>query len=168
MLTSADCVSEHGDRFTSVVAPLLPEVDLLFANDFEAEKITGLDLGRGAKLDRAMVENAGLALLKRGVREWVVIHFPEGVFAISAGGERVWQASVRLPATEIAGTAGAGDALASGVIYGWHEGWPMQRALELGVCAAAASLRHPTCSDAVGSLDECLGLGARYGFGVIG
>lgn len=45
--TSADCVSEHGERFTSVVAPLLPEIDLLFANDFEAEKITGLQLGRG-------------------------------------------------------------------------------------------------------------------------
>ncbi|HTO03124.1 MAG TPA: carbohydrate kinase family protein [Opitutus sp.] len=165
--TSADCVSEHGDRFTSVVAPLLPEVDLLFANDFEAEKITGLQLGRGQTLDPAAVEAAGGELLRRGVREWVFIHFPEGVCACSAKGERVWQASVKMPVNAIAGTAGAGDALASGVLYGWHEGWPMQKALELGVCAAAASLRHPTCSDAVGSLDECLGLGAQYGFQVM-
>jgi sugar/nucleoside kinase (ribokinase family) len=164
--TSVDCVSEHGDRFKSVIAPLLPEVDLLFANDFEAEKITGLSLGRGAKIDARAVEAAGRAMLKRGVREWVVIHFPEGACACSAGGESVWQASVQLPATEMAGTAGAGDALASGILYGWHEGWSMPRSLELGVCVAAASLRHPTCSDAVGSLAECLALGTRSGFGV--
>ena len=76
----------------------------------------------------------------------------------------MWQASVKMPASEIAGTAGAGDALATGVLYGWHEGWPMQRALELGVCTAAASLRHPTCSDAIGRMAECLALGARFGF----
>jgi sugar/nucleoside kinase (ribokinase family) len=163
--TSADCVSEHGERFKSVVAPLLPDLDLLFANDFEAEKITGIKVGRGANLAKAKVELAGSELLKRGVREWVIIHFPEGVCACSAAGERVWQASVKLPASEIAGAAGAGDALATGVLYGWHEGWPMQRALELGVCTAAASLRHPTCSDAIGSMAECLALGARFGFG---
>ena len=166
LVTSADCVSEHGDRFKSVVAPLLPEIDLLFANDFEAEKITGLNLGRGAQLDRSAMEAAGRALLARGVRQWVIIHVPEGVFACSTKGETVWQASVRMPAAEIAGTAGAGDAVASGVLYGWHENWPMQRALELGVCAAASSLRHPTCSDAVGPFAECLGMGERLGYGL--
>lgn len=164
LVTSADCVSEHGDRFTSVVAPLLPEIDLLFANDFEAEKITGLTLGRGATLDARGLEAAGEALLQRGVREWVIIHLPEGVFACSARGEKVWQGSVAMPPSEIAGTAGAGDALATGVIFGWHEGWSMQRSLELGVCTAAASLRHSTCSDAVGSLAECRAMGERLGF----
>jgi sugar/nucleoside kinase (ribokinase family) len=162
--TSADCVSEHGDRFKTVVASLLPEVDLLFANDFEAERITGLSIGRGEDLRRSAVEAAGDALLKRGVREWVVIHFPEGVCACSTKGEKVWQTSVQVSVADIAGTAGAGDALASGILYGWHEGWPMQRSLELGVCAAAASLRHPTCSDAVGTLEECLSLGGKSGF----
>jgi hypothetical protein len=40
----------------------------------------------------------------------------------------------------------------------------MARALELGVCTAAASLRHPTCSDAVVPVAECLALGAQWGF----
>jgi sugar/nucleoside kinase (ribokinase family) len=164
LLTSADCVSEHGNRFESVVAPLLPEIDLLLANDFEAEKISGLSLGRGSDLNREAVEAAARALLQRGVRRWVVIHFPEGACACSAEGEVVWQGSVNFPTAEIAGTAGAGDALASGVLHGWHEEWPMQRSLELGVCAAAASLRHPTCSESVGTLGECLDLGRRWGF----
>ena len=164
LVTSADCVSEHGDRFKLVITPLLPEIDLLFANDFEAEKVTGLSLGRGASLDKKAVEAAGRGLLERGVRQWAILHFPEGAYACSADGQSVWQSSVRIPASEIAGTAGAGDALASGVLFGWHEGWSMQRSLELGVCAAAASLRHPTCSEAVSTVDECRALGQKWGF----
>ncbi len=137
---------------------------MLFANDFEAEKLTGVSLGRGERLDRAAVEAAGAALIERGVREWVVVHFPEGVCACSAAGETVWQPSVALPAAKIAGTAGAGDALAAGVLLGLHEGWPMTRCLELGVLAAAASLRHPTCSEAVETVEACGELGRRYGF----
>lgn len=164
LATSLDCVSDPGERFQTVVAPVLPAVDVLFANDFEAEKLTGTALGRGDRLDRGAVEAAGAALVKRGVREWVVVHFPEGACACSAAGEMVWQPSIALPAAEIAGTAGAGDALAAGVLLGLHESWPMTRALELGVLAAAASLRHPTCSETVGSMESCAELGRRHGF----
>ena len=163
LITSADCVSEAGTRFRSHVAPVLPEVDVLFANDYEAEQLTGLTLGRGATLDRRAVEDAARALLALGVRTWAIVHFPEGVCACSAAGETVWQPAVRMPPAAIAGTAGAGDALASGILLGLHEAWPMARALELGVCAAAASLRSPTCSDAVASATECLALGRGHG-----
>ncbi len=163
LITSADCVSEAGTRFRSHVAPVLPEVDVLFANDYEAEQLTGLTLGRGATLDCRAVEEAARALLALGVRTWAVVHFPEGVCACSATGEIVWQPAVRMPPAAIAGTAGAGDALASGILLGLHEAWPMARALELGVCAAAASLRSPTCSDAVASATECLALGRGLG-----
>ncbi len=161
---SLDCVSEPSERFQSVVAPVLPLVDVLFANDFEAEKISGVTIGRGDTLRGAAVEEAARRLVGLGVREWAVVHFPEGACACSAAGEVVWQASVALPASEIAGTAGAGDALAAGVLLGLHEGWTMARALELGVAAAAASLRHETCSEAVSSEADCLALAERYGF----
>jgi sugar/nucleoside kinase (ribokinase family) len=164
LLTSVDCVSEAGARFRTHVAPVLPEVDVLFANDFEAEQLTGINLGRGATLDRAAVGRAARALIGLGVRAWAVIHFPEGVCACSSAGEVAWHASVRVPAATIAGTAGAGDALASGILLGLHEVWPMGRALELGVCAAAASLRSPTCSDALESADACLAAGRALGF----
>jgi len=142
----------------------LPEVDVLFANDFEAEKLTGLMLGRGESLRREAMVEAGRLLLARGVREWVVVHCPEGVCACGAGGEAIWQPSVRMPAAEIAGTAGAGDALAAGVLLELHEDRPMERALKLGVCAAAASLRHATCSEAIEAAAESLRLGERFGF----
>jgi sugar/nucleoside kinase (ribokinase family) len=164
LVTSLDCVSENSDRFRSVVAPVLPEVDVLFANDFEAEKLTGRVLGRETGLDRAAFAAAAGDLLARGVRRLVVIHAPEGVCAVTAEGAAHWQPGVALPAGHIAGAAGAGDALAAGVLLGLHEGWALPRCLELGVCAAAASLRHPSCSEAVGPIVDCLALGHRLGF----
>ncbi len=162
--TAIDFVSAAADRFTGTARPLLPLVDVLFVNDYEAEQLTGLALGRGEALDRAAVRTAARRLLDAGVQDCVCLHFPEGAYLVRREGGDHWQPSVRLPASAIAGTAGAGDAFASGVLYGLHEDWDLARAAELGVCAAAASLRHPTCSDAVVSADECLALGRTYGF----
>jgi len=162
--TSLDCVSENSDRFQSVVLPVLPEVDVLFVNDFEAEKLTGLTLGRGETLDRGQVEAAGRRLLAAGVRDWVVVHYPEGACAVGRDGTVQVQGSVRLPPAEIAGSVGAGDAFAAGVLHGLHEAWPMARCLELGVGAAAASLRHPSCSESIVPVAACLALGAQHGF----
>lgn len=162
--TSLDCVSDHGMGFQSVVAPVLPEVDVLFVNDFEAEKLTGLSLGRGETLRREAIVEAGRMLLTSGVREWVVVHCPEGAGACGASGEIIWQPSVRMPAEQIAGTAGAGDALAAGVLMVLHDGGEIGAALKLGVCAGAASLRDVTCSNAVDGAASCLRLGERFGF----
>jgi sugar/nucleoside kinase (ribokinase family) len=164
LCTSVDCVSARPQLFSRLVAPVLPEVDILFANDYEAEQLTGLQLGRGASLDRDAVLAAARQLLALGVREWALIHFPEGVAACSAQGECHWQPAVRMPPAEIVGTAGAGDALAAGILLGLHEDWPLPRCLELGVCAAAASLRDGTCSQAIESVEACLALGRQHGF----
>jgi len=159
-----DCVSVEDDRYRTVVAPVLPLVDVLFANDFEAEKLTGLALGRGTALSRPAVEQTARKLIALGVRGCAILHFPEGVCACSAAGDVVWQPAVRVSQAEIAGTTGAGDALAAGVLLGLHDDCPLQRALELGVCAAAACLRHASASASVGSVDDCLRLGRQWGF----
>ena len=164
LTTSLDCVSDNSDRFHAIVIPVLPHVDVLFANDFETEKLTGHPLRNGAAIDRGAVEQAARSLVQFGVRDWALVHFPEGACACSASGRIVWQPSVNVPAAQIAGLAGAGDAFAAGVLYGRHEDWPMAPSLELGVCAAAASLQHPTCSESVRPADECLRLGGQFGF----
>jgi sugar/nucleoside kinase (ribokinase family) len=166
LVTALDCVSAAGESFRTTVAPVLPEVDLLFVNDYEAEQIAGLSLGRGAALDRGAVAAAARALVDMGVRGWAVLHFPEGACACSRSGALLWQPAVRVPGALISGSAGAGDALAAGVLLGVHEGWPMERSLELGACAAAASLLHPTCSDGVLPHGDCLAFGREHGFGL--
>lgn len=165
LTTMLDCVSENSGRFQAVVKPALPEVDIFFVNDFEAEKLTGLRFRAGpSSVTRAPVEAAAAALLTFGVRRWVVIHFPEAVLAM--GPDRVphWQPSLAVPMGQIRGTAGAGDAFAAGVIFGLHEDWPMVDALRLGVAAAASSLSHPTCSEGVLPYRECGKLAERYGY----
>jgi len=164
LTTSVDCVSESGERFRDVIIPTLSCVDVLFANDFEAEKIAGVGLRHKGVIDAASVGQAARKLLRHGVRQWVVIHFPEAVYACSASGEGFWQPGVKVPAAEITGSAGAGDALAAGVLYGLHEDWPMQDSLRLGVCAAALSLSHPTCSEGVRPADVCLEAGKSRGY----
>jgi len=168
LTTSVDLVSENSDRFAAVVRPALPEVDVLFANDFEAERLTGRPLRRDGRIDRARVEEAARELVGQGVRDWVILHFAEGACAVSARGERHWQPSLLLPPGEIRGTAGAGDAFASGVLYSLHSGRGLGEALRLGVCVAAGSLTHPTCSEGVRPAADSMRLDERWGFRTIG
>lgn len=164
LTTSLDCVSESSNRFASVVTPVLPQVDVFLANDFEAEKITGIAVRKGERLDRAGTEAAARRLMELGVREWVALHFPEGACACNRQGEVVWQGSLRVPRSAIRGAAGAGDAFASGVLWGWHEGQDLAWSLKLGVGAAAACLRDPTCSGSIPTVADIEALARAWGY----
>ncbi len=163
MTTSLDCVSDNSDRFVPVAKPALPHVDYFFANDFEASRLTGIPLLEAAASDPEKLAAAATQLLTAGVRQWSIVHSAHGVLAASATGSH-WQPAARVAPVDIKGAAGAGDALAAGILLGLHEGWPMPRCLRLGVCAAAASLYDATCSAGVRSIDACLRLGDELGF----
>ncbi len=163
--TSVDVVSEDGDRFARIVTPALKYVDYCILNEIEAGKTAGFKIRQpDGTLDTVSLRHAAGALLQQGVRELVVIHFPEGSFARTRKGEDVWQSSLNLPEKYIAGTAGAGDAFCAGVLFGLHEGWDLKRCLEAGVCAAAASLSEPTCTGGMKPLAACLALAKKYKF----
>jgi len=162
--TSVDAVSEDSDRFTQIVPPALRYTDYCILNEIEAGKSTGFTIREAnGSLNTAALRHAAGALLQSGVRELVVVHFPEGSFARTRQGEDFWQASLKVPDKLIAGTAGAGDAFAAGVLLGLHEGWVMPKCLLTGVCAAAASLSHPTCTAGVKPLSATLKLAQQFG-----
>jgi sugar/nucleoside kinase (ribokinase family) len=162
--TSVDVVSEDSDRFARIVLPAVKFAEYCILNEVEAGKTTGFKIREaGGALNTVSLRHAAGALLQAGVRELVVVHFPEGAFARTRKGEDFWQSSVSLPAKQIAGTAGAGDAFAAGVLMGLHEGWDLQRCLLTGVCVAAASLSHATCTGGVKSLPAALKLGRKFG-----
>lgn len=163
--TSVDVVSEDSDRFAKIVGPALKHVDYCILNEIEAGKTTGFKVRRpNGRLDTVALRHAAGALLQQGVRELVVIHFPEGGFARSRNREDVWQSSLKLPANYVAGTAGAGDAFCAGVLLGLHEDWDVKRCLLTGVCLAAASLSDATCTAGVKSLKTSLALAKKYRF----
>ena len=165
MKTSVDVVSEDSDRFSRIVTPALRYVDYCILNEIEAGRTTGFKIRQpDGQLDTVALRHAAGALLQQGVRELVVIHFPEGGFARTRKGEDVWQPSLKLPDKFIAGTAGAGDAFCAGVLLGLHDGWDLPRSLHTGVCVAAASLSDPTCSAGIKPLSACLSLAKKYGY----
>lgn len=162
--TSLDCVSTARGDAAAAAAPVLPHVDVLFANELETQMLTGVSLENNGIVDRSAVARSARQLLSAEVREWVCVHFPAGVLAVNREGAEVWQPSVRVPAAAIRGAAGAGDALAAGVLFGLHEGWAMPECLRLGVCAAAACLHDVSCSGGIRPVPDSLRLGERFGW----
>jgi sugar/nucleoside kinase (ribokinase family) len=161
--TSVDVVSEESDRFNRIVVPALRHVDYCILNEIEAGKTAGFKIRQAnGQLDTVALRHAAGAMLQCGVREVVVIHFPEGGFARTRKGDDYWQSSLNLPAKYIAGTAGAGDAFCAGVLYGLHEEWDLGKCLRTAVCAAAASLSHPACTAGMKSLSAVQALAKKY------
>jgi len=162
--TSVDVVSEDSQRFASVVLPALPQVDYCVLNEFELERTTGIPTRPDGNIDGGAIRRASEQLLNAGVREWVIVHFPEGATALGANGTFCHQPSLQLPQGIIVSTVGAGDAFAAGVLLGLHEGVKIQDALEYGVTAAASCLFGAGTSEHLMSLADCLALKRKFGF----
>jgi sugar/nucleoside kinase (ribokinase family) len=163
-ITSADVVSEESDRYARIVLPALPYLDIVFLNEFEAARILSFEIRQHGQIDVPTLLNTAEVLVAAGVRRWIIIHFPEGVFAASKDGQRIFQPSLRLPRDWVKGLAGAGDAIAAGVLLGTHDELPMEQSLIFGICTAAASLRHPSCTEGIESIDRCLALSHELGY----
>ena len=161
--TSIDLVSEDSDRFKSVVMPALRHVDYCFLNEFELERTTGVAVRQSDGINPVALQEAAGLLVAAGVREWVVVHFPEGACALGRDGRMRLQGSLCIPQSRIIGTVGAGDAFAAGVLYGLHEELPIESALLGGICAATACLCGAGASDGIRSLKECLELETEFG-----
>ena len=163
-VTSADVVSEESDRYRRIVFPALRHLDLLFMNEFEAGRMVNSKIRAGDTIDRAALVSTAETLVKTGIRQWIIIHFPEGIFAMSSGGEQLYQPSLKLPADRIKGATGAGDAVTAGVLFGYLQGLSIETCLRYGVCAAAAYIDHPSASDGVHPLPKCLELADELSF----
>jgi sugar/nucleoside kinase (ribokinase family) len=163
LVTAVDCVSKQHPDYGKIVAAALPHTDLFISNEVECGRILGRDLQQEGKLDVAAATEACRELLAKGVRQAVVIHAIEGAVAVTKDGAAFHQRSLQVPAEAIQGATGAGDAFAAGFLYAWHEGKSMPEALQWSVAAAACCLSHPTTSDGMKPLQECLELITRYG-----
>ena len=163
-ITSADVVSEESDRYRQIVFPALRHLDLLFMNEFEAGRMVDSRIRTGDGIDRDALLSTAHALVQAGVRQWVIIHFPEGILAMSPTGKRIFQPSLDLPTDRIKGATGAGDAVTAGVLFGYLEGLPIETSLVYGVCAAAACMSHPSASNGVLPLAKCLDFMREFSF----
>ena len=164
MKTSIDVVSESGDRFCKLVPPALKYTDYCVINELEAQQTTGITLrDEDGKLHTENMPAALTKLKELGVSTWAVIHCPEIGCGIDENGVYHSFPSLKLPKGYIQGTVGAGDAFCAGVLYAAEKQLPMDQALKLGACSAAASLSAVSASDGVKTAEEVLKLYDLYG-----
>lgn len=149
LMTCVDLVSSQSDDYRRTVAGTLREIDILFLNEVEAERATGLPIGGAADTDGMTA--AAQALMAGGVRRAVILHSPERVVWVEAGQAHVYTPTAITP-ERIVSSVGAGDAFAAGVLHGLHEGWTRDRSVGLGLRAAEACLGGETATDGVADL----------------
>ncbi len=165
--TNLEMATLAPDRNRTVVEPCLPHLDSIVVNELEAGALTGIDASAAdpdGPVTWAALEAMATGLVSRGIRRLAVVHVPGGAVA-AAPGARTWrQGSVRVPRTAVRSTTGAGDALAAGILFGIHEGWPVEASLRLGAAAAAACIRSAHTSGGIAIADDCLAAAERDGY----
>lgn len=152
MVTCVDLVSADTDSFRATVAAALPHIDVLFLNEVEAARATGLPVA--GESDRAGLLAAATALRKGGAG-CVVIHTP--ALALWLHDRATWQDADPADPARIVSPVGAGDAFCAGCLYGIHEGWTIERTLTLAQRAATAALSGETATDGIPTLDALMG-----------
>lgn len=163
MRTSIDVVSESGDRFAKLVTPALKYADYCVINELEAQQTTGVCLrDENGVLHTENMPEALRRLKELGVSTWAVIHCPEVGCGIDEKGKYFEVTSLKLPKDYIKGTVGAGDAFCAGILYAAEMDMPMDKALKLGACTAAASLSEVSASDGVKTAKEVMTLYDLY------
>lgn len=152
MFTCVDLVSSDTPQFRAAVSASLPHIDLLFLNEVEAARATGVNIS--AADDRNGLTNAAIVLLAGGAGA-VVIHTPD----LSLWQTRdcvIWATPAPMDPASIISPVGAGDAFCAGVIWGIYHGWTPTQCMALGHSAAAAALRGATATDGIPPIADLL------------
>ena len=153
-------------RTRELVLPCLPHLTSLVINESEAAALLDTDLkvdSPNSHVDWETLEGAASSLISLGVNQLAVIHTPAGAVAADSRGNTWRQGSVKVPQDRIKGTTGAGDAFASGVLYGFHENWTVAESLLLAVAAAAQNIQSEFSAVGISPADETLALTAALG-----
>lgn len=153
--TSIDVVSEKSDRY-HLVLHSLPYTNYCVVNELEAGKIARLELRDAAgKLIENNVKPVLVKLKESGVKDWVVIHAPEGSFGYD-GKDFISIPSLSIKPEEIKGTVGAGDAYASGLLYGAVKNMDLLDAMKLATSSAASSLLKEDSTSGIKNYKELI------------
>ncbi len=163
LVTNLELMSIARAKVAALARPCLPHLDMLIVNDFEIGALTDIETRDANGANPKAVARAVDAALSLGAMGLVAAHFPEGAIAATREGGRYALGSVAAPGDAIVGVNGAGDAFAAGLLYGLHEGWPIEQGLRLGHACAAASMRAVSTTGGVAPVAECSALAEKWG-----
>ncbi|HHB91186.1 MAG TPA: sugar kinase [Anaerolineae bacterium] len=120
---------------------LLPHTDLFLPNQQEALALTQAPSVEDAA--QLLARRAGLVAVKLGAAG-----------ALAARGETLVRAT-SIP-VQVADTVGAGDSFDAGFLFGYLQGWPLEKTLRLATVCGALSTRQPGGVAAQPTLEEAL------------
>ena len=150
LTTSFDVVSESSDRFSSVVVPCLPYADIVFMNEYELSKTSGIFLSEDCV--GVDVVRACKVLESYGMRGIAAIHTAKKAFVYKNGFLLEREAS----RVDVVGTVGAGDAFAAGFLFAYHDDKPLEDCLRYAVASASSSLCGEGASNGIVPIEEAL------------
>ncbi|HYO88463.1 MAG TPA: 5-dehydro-2-deoxygluconokinase [Candidatus Limnocylindrales bacterium] len=134
----------HDSRaFGITVRTALPLVDIAIGTEDEIKGATGAPTGE-----------AGVARLLEGVRKAVVYKLGEaGARVYTKDGQTYDAGPFKI---EVLNTLGAGDAFASGFLYGYLNGWGWQKAARMGNATGAIVVTRQGCANDMPTLADAL------------
>ncbi len=154
--TSIDVVSEQGERFRSIVTPSLKYVDYIICNEIEAGACADIELRKDHFICKENLPKVAEYMFEQGVNQMVVIHFPEGGYAMQKDGQQVFIPAFKISQPEIKSTVGAGDAFCAGALYAIHEGLSLPEVLKMANANARFNLLSENSTGGAVVLSELL------------
>ena len=124
-LSDSFCVERHRDDFLALVDH---GVDILFANEDEIMNLFSVDSF-----------DAAVAAVRGSVEIAAITRSEAGSVIVTADEVIVVEAH---PVPNLVDTTGAGDLYASGFLFGWSQGFPLDQCGRLGSMAASAVIGH--------------------------
>ena len=156
MRTSVDAVSSASADYQRTILPALRYCDYAIVNEIESCGIWNI-APRNAEgmLDIAAVRSAMERMAQSGVRCKVIVHSKEAGLCLDVPtGAFTMVPSLDLPAGQIAGSVGAGDAFCAGCLYGLWKGYDDQKLLRYASAAAACNLSAENAVDGLRSVQD--------------
>ncbi|OQA78486.1 MAG: putative sugar kinase YdjH [Tenericutes bacterium ADurb.Bin239] len=146
--TSIDVVSDTSDRYKKVVVPSLKYCNYVIINEIEAASITGIPARD--KDDNIILSNIKKSidvLFSLGVKDTVIIHYPECAVMKQKEGAFVVVNSFNIPKNKVISTVGAGDAFVAGALYALSNNLEAEMILKIAHASAAFNLFSPSSID---------------------
>jgi sugar/nucleoside kinase (ribokinase family) len=161
--TSIDLVSVDNERFSEMVLPSLKYCNYFIVNEIEAGKTVKMNpYDSNGVISENHIHKICENILEAGVRDLVIIHAPQGGWAMSKDKEFIFVPSLKLPQGYIKGSVGAGDAFCAGMLYSIYYQLPIKEALEIACAAAACNLSQVDSTSGMKSISEIKKLMERY------
>lgn len=139
--TSLDTNYDPTERWAGV-ADLFPVTNVLLPNEVEVCSLT-----------RSTTVEEAVAMLSGKIETLVVKRGTQGALAVQAG--RMVQVNT-LP-VKVKDTVGAGDSFDAGFVYGYLQGWSLEKSIRLAAVCGALSTRAAGGTDGQPTLPEALG-----------